>query len=168
MAPRLLTALTLALAGCQERPDNPNVRTFAGRDPEMRAAIDSARSSVGVLIRRLGRPSPSSESYRSVKVRFGDERLGEHIWLDNVSFDGVRFHGQLQEDAVAVPGLRAGQWVSALPDSISDWLIVDGGTACGGFTMRVGRSQVAVADRPALDSGLKQLGIARWGAPNSC
>jgi len=168
VAARALITFAIAMAACKARSDNPNIRTFAGSDLEMRAAIDSARSTVGMLLRRLERPSPASQTFLSVKVRFGDDRLGEHIWLDSLSFDGRRLHGQLQEDAVAVSGLHAGQWVSASPDSISDWLIIDRGIACGGFTMRVDRSRATVADRAALDSGLTQLGFVRWGAPNSC
>ena len=157
----------LGLMACTSKAPNSNVASFSRTDAEMRAAIDSARATVGILLRRLANP-PTSQSYVSVKMRFGDDSLGEHIWLDSVRFDGQRLHGQLTEDAEYLPDLRAGQWASVLPANISDWMIVDRGRLCGGFTIRVGRARVDSARRAALDANLASMGIVAMAPTDSC
>jgi uncharacterized protein YegJ (DUF2314 family) len=162
-----IAVILVAVSACQ--PRDPNIREFAADDPEMTAAIDSARASDSVLIRHLSmRPAPASRSYLSVKLRFTGMGNGEHIWLDSVRFDGELFHGQLDDDGVIVPGLRRGNWVSGSRSELSDWMIVDSGRVCGGFTMRVARRHAPEPDRAVLDSGLVSLGVTRPGFADRC
>ncbi len=164
---RALILLCLGLLACASGESNPNVINYSGDDPEMRAAIDSARATVRFFLQRLADPPPS-QTYASVKLRFGDSTLGEHIWLDSVRFDGRRLHGRLNEDAVEFPELKAGQWVSGAPDEISDWMIVDGGILCGGFTSRVAREHMSDAERAEADSDLAWTGMVSWAPADSC
>lgn len=164
---RALILFCVGLLACTSGESNPNVIYFSGDDPEMRAAIDSARATVGFFLQRLTEP-PASQTYASVKLRFGDSTLGEHIWLDSVHFDGQQLHGQLDEDAVDFPDLKAGQWVSGSPDEISDWMIVDGGIVCGGFTSRVAREHMSGAERAEMDSALAWTGLIAWAPADSC
>lgn len=157
----------LGFLSCTSGESKPNVVRFSNDDPEMRAAIDSARATVGFFLKRFADPPPS-QTYASVKLRFGDSTLGEHIWLDSVRFDGHLLHGQLNEDAVAFPDLKAGQWVSGTPDEISDWMIVDDGILCGGFTTRVVSERMSDAERAESDSALAWTGMASWAPADSC
>jgi|SRR5438876_299164 len=165
---RPLVFLALTFLACTSEHANSNIQRFSGDDPQMRAAIDSARATIGIFLRRIARRPPASQTYASIKLRFGDSLLGEHIWLDSVRFDGHRLHGQVNEDAVQVEGVRQGQWASTRPDQISDWMIVDRGVLCGGFTIRVERSRLSNSERAAMDSGLAALGLRTWATRNSC
>lgn len=162
-----LILLCVAFLACTSGDSSSNIARFSGDDPEMNAAIDSARATVGFFLERIADPPPS-QTYASVKVRFGDSTLGEHIWLDSVSFDGVRLHGLLNEDAVDFPDLKRGDSVSRAPDQISDWMIVDGGVVCGGFTTRVVREHMSVAERASADSSLAWTGLVSWAPADSC
>jgi uncharacterized protein YegJ (DUF2314 family) len=168
MIRRTVILVTLAGFGCQTQRSNSNVWEFSGNDPEMRAAIDSARRTVAVLMARLQAPPRASQTYLSVKVRLGTDSVGEHIWLDGVQVAGTLLRGQLNEDAVAIEGAKAGQWVTVRPDSISDWMIIDSGVLCGGYTVRVERSRLSDADRARLDFGLLDLGLRSWATTNEC
>jgi Uncharacterized protein conserved in bacteria (DUF2314). len=73
-----------------------------------------------------------------------------------------------EEDAVDFPDLKAGQWVTGTPDAISDWMIVDGGIVCGGFTSRVARAHMSDAERAEMDSALAWTGLVAWAPTDSC
>jgi uncharacterized protein YegJ (DUF2314 family) len=141
-------ALSLALVACgshriggqqgKKAPSAPTGRIYniSGGDAEMNAAIQRARATTAVLMARLRRPPPT-QRYLGVKVRLGNVDLGEHIWLYDVRLDGERIAGRLLDDAQRFPRFRRGDVVRVLPSEISDWMVVDGGRACGGFTSRV-------------------------------
>jgi uncharacterized protein YegJ (DUF2314 family) len=105
-------------------------------DAEMNAAIARARATADELAARLRRPPPA-QSYLGVKVQLGDEDSGEHIWLYDVRLEGDRIVGRLLEDAEYYPRYHRGDVIRVLPAEISDWMTVEGGRVCGGFTARV-------------------------------
>lgn len=164
-----LRHLSIALAltsGCQKdapSPDasqgiathDPNIRAFDSSDPEMRLAMEQARRMVPVFLAHLARPS-KTQTFISAKVRLVDGDAVEHIWLDSVQFDGHFIHGRLNDSAVVVHNVRMGQLVSVLPSEISDWMIIDDGRLCGGWTVRVHDRRESGADKARLvhDSSL--------------
>jgi uncharacterized protein YegJ (DUF2314 family) len=105
-------------------------------DAEMNAAIARARATTDELMARLRRPPPAL-SYLGVKVQLGDEDAGEHIWLYEVRLEGDRITGRLLEDAEYYPRYHRGDVIRVLPQEITDWMTVENGHVCGGFTARV-------------------------------
>ena len=116
-------------------PASPIVSVRAD-DAEMNAAIARARATVGELVARLRHPRPA-QSYLGVKVRLGNERVGEHVWLYDVHLEGERIVGRLVDDALHFPDYRRGHVMRVPLSEISDWMTVEEGRACGGFTARV-------------------------------
>lgn len=156
---RLLGAalLLVVVASCQEpRQGNGaaaadlNFRPFSAGDPQMQAAIARARASTGELLRRLEQP-PSSQTFLSVKVRIVDGRGAEHIWLDSVRYDRRHLSGRLNDAPLIVQNARRGDIVQVAPNEITDWVAIDGGRLCGGFTMRVARHRMQAGERAALE-----------------
>ena len=105
-------------------------------DAEMNAAIARAHATTDELLARLRHPSPA-QTYLGVKVQFANERAGEHIWLYEVRLDGDHIVGRLLDDAEHFPQYHRGDVIRVLPSEISDWMTVENGRACGGFSMRV-------------------------------
>jgi len=163
---RLLLAFVLGMCACAREQASSNVRYFASDDAEMNAAIDSARATVPILLRRLSHP-PASQSYLSVKIPIKEAGTTEHIWLDSIQVDGDYIRGQLNDSGVEVAA-RLGQWVSIRTDQISDWIVIDNGLLCGGYTIRVERAREQRADRPAFDRGLAWTGLVRWAIRPEC
>lgn len=164
---RILLLLCACVLACASDDSSSNVGYFASDDPEMHAAIDSARATVGFFLERIADPPPS-QTHASIKVRFGNDIRGEHIWLHSVRFDGRRLHGIVDEDAVDFPDVKRGDTVSRSPDEISDWMIVDNGMVCGGFTSRVAMSHMSDEIRAETDSELAWTGMISWAPTDSC
>jgi len=149
--------LGLALAACQSTELLPageagNVETVASDDLEMNAAIQQAQGSLDVFIAALASPAPG-QTYFSIKARFpyGSGDAAEHMWLDDVAFDGERFEATLANEPIYVSDLHIGDRVTIERERISDWMIVDNGRLLGGFTIYVLRSRLSEDERRQFD-----------------
>ncbi|HEX6372538.1 MAG TPA: DUF2314 domain-containing protein [Longimicrobium sp.] len=139
------------------------VRTAAG-DDAMNAAIDQARATVPQFIQRLTN-APPGLTYLGVKVRLGDPRgEGEYIWLYDVTYTDGKIAGKLVDDAQMFSGFHAGDVVRVEPREISDWMTVENGRACGGFTSRIVVAEVPAKVRAAY---MAQMGIPRLPPGNA-
>lgn len=133
-------------------------------DEAMNAAMDRARSTVPQFITQLEHP-PRGLTYAGVKVRLGDpEGAGEHIWLYEVTYDDGMIAGKLSDDAQMIPGFHADEVVRVAPREISDWMTVEDGRACGGFTNRIVIGEVNAEQRAAY---FAEMGIPRLPPGNA-
>lgn len=133
------------------------LRTDAG-DDAMNAAVERARATVPELVARLEH-APPGLTYLGVKVRLGGPGdVGEHIWLYDVTYTDGTIAGKLIADAQMFPKFRAGDMVRVEPGEISDWMTVENGRACGGFTSRIMVAEMNAEERAAY---FKEMGILR-------
>jgi uncharacterized protein YegJ (DUF2314 family) len=164
MAARMC-ALSVALAaasGCAEPArefdgETRLLRTDAG-DDAMNAAVERARATVPELVARLEH-APPGLTYLGVKVRLGGHGdVREHIWLYDVTHTVGTITGKLVNDAQMFPEFRAGDVVRVEPREISDWMTVENGRACGGFTSRIMVAEMNAEERAAY---FKEMRIPR-------
>ena len=156
----VLLVFNLSHLGCEKGSSSSSTRgdprdpvvPFADEDADMNGAIQQARTSVDQFITALQKPAPT-QSYFSVKKPFPTRRGGdEHIWLDNLQFDGSTFVGNVSNIPADVPGLKEGDRASVGKHEISDWMIVaDDGKLTGGYTIRVIRDRMSPAERADFD-----------------
>lgn len=137
--------------------NTPIIRYVPREDPAMNAAIARARATLPQFLPRLQKP-PAGQSYLGVKVRVGDRSTGEHIWLYEVRYQGGRIVGRLVDDAELFPKFKQDDEVRVAPGEISDWMTVENGRACGGFTSRVMARSMTAEQRAAW---MREMGIAR-------
>lgn len=142
-----------AVAGCGMDQPVDRVTDVADDDPQMNAAIETARKSVDTFIAVLKSPKPGQIEF-SVKMEFIDGEDSEHMWLTPVSFDGKNFQGTVSNDPRDVRTVKLGQKVSVAPDQISDWMYIDNGKLVGGFTSRVLRDKLTPDERAEFDKSL--------------
>lgn len=64
-----------------------------------------------------------------------DAMHGEHIFLDNVSTDGITITATLQADGMRRKDLKEGKEVRFPIARLSDWFLVRNGRGIGGFTV---------------------------------
>jgi uncharacterized protein YegJ (DUF2314 family) len=107
-----------------------------GADPQMDSAVARAQASVRTFLDQLQRPSPN-RTFASVKVRFATDSTAEDIWLQDAAFNGRFITGTLTDDATTTENVHQGDSVSVRPEEVSDWMTVENGRMCGGFTERV-------------------------------
>ena len=115
---------------------------FYGDDPELNAAIAEAQRRLPEFRRALdddARRLIPALNGALVKARFENPVTGtiEHMWIEDVGFEGDKIVGTLASEPNNIPELSNGQWVSVSPEDISDWVYRQGNRTVGGFTVRV-------------------------------
>ena len=150
-------ALLLGAVSCRDAQpshsvpsQDPNFRPFVAGDSEMQAAIAHARASTRELLGRLEQP-PRSQTFVSIKVRIEDPQGAEHLWLDSVRYDGRHLVGRVNNEPQVVQTMRRGDVVRVAPGEITDWMAIDGGRLCGGYTVRLHRRRLRTAERAVLE-----------------
>ncbi len=131
-----------------------------GENEKMLDAYRKAQSSFKYCWRELTwenhRIVPALD-FAYVKVAFtqlfteGEKPSVEHMWIDEVYFDGEIIHGVLLNEPNELTNLSRGDPVSVPLSQISDWLLSREGKTCGGFTIHVIRSEMDEQERSEHD-----------------
>ena len=123
---------------------------FVSSDEDyMQRAFEQARESFRYFWRELyweRRRIVPGLDYAMVKICFLDtingEEVGEHMWINDVEFDGETIYGTLVNEPDTVQNVKVGDQVSAKIGEMSDWLFAIGGRAYGGFSVQAMRSRM--------------------------
>lgn len=75
----------------------------------------------------------------------------EHMWVNEVWFDGENIQGVLANEPQQVSNVKVGERVTKPLSEVSDWLFSIAGKTYGGFTIHVLRTQMPEAERKAHD-----------------
>lgn len=117
---------------------------YAQQDEAMKRASAEARKTFKYFWRELTweyrRILPAFD-LAAVKAAFNDAGAPadhtEHMWLNEVSFDGDALHATLVNQPNRVRSVKAGDSVTLKLDEIEDWLLGAHGKAFGGFTIHL-------------------------------
>jgi uncharacterized protein YegJ (DUF2314 family) len=120
--------------GVIRREGEPDCVQITEDNKAMDRAVQKAQKTVKKFIAAIRSPK-ASQSRFAIKKPFVEGDKVEHIWLNEVSFDGSLFHGKVDNEPVDIKGLRVGQEVSVSPNEISDWMYVQAGRLLGGYTI---------------------------------
>lgn len=93
-------------------------------DPAMRKAFDAARAGLDGFLAKLASP-PAGSSGFAVKVGIRSGSDLEYVWIGNLSVDGERLSGRLDNEPRKVKTLKAGDAHAFKKADIVDWLYVD-------------------------------------------
>lgn len=144
----LSIVVAVILAACSSPK---SVIMVPDHDPEMDAAIERARASVGTFISRLQAPAQGDANF-AVKVPIRDGDQVEHFWLDDVRYANGVFNGKLGNEPEIVTGHKYGENVSVAQTEISDWMYVQNDVLVGGHTIRLLRQRMTPEERDRLDA----------------
>lgn len=123
-----------------------------GSDPKMIKAFTDAQNTFKYLWRELSweyRRIVPALDMACVKVAFSqevegaDEPIIEHMWINNITFDGEEIKGILLNTPNELTNVENGDEVSIPLSQISDWLFSSGGRTYGGFTIHAMRSDMS-------------------------
>lgn len=158
----ILFAFTIFMTSCdnpsEPQASEPQIVSVNSGDAEMETAMAKARETFPEFW------SEASEDYQrviptltfvQVKVYFhaeDDPEGGEHMWVGDVSFDGVMVSGTLRSRPGHLDSVSEGDSVEFTVGQLSDWMIVDDGRAKGLYTVQVLRSRMTDDERVAHDS----------------
>jgi uncharacterized protein YegJ (DUF2314 family) len=95
--------------------------------------------------------------YNEEKKEDSNRTRMEHVWIENIEFDGETISGTLVNEPIVVSHLRKGDRVSEKLFCIDDWMYAQNGIAYGGYTVQVLRQQMSFHERDQHDDawGLK-------------
>ena len=106
-------------------------------DPDIRAATEKARATVGQFLAALQKPAPNQRQFMVRKAFPVKDAKQQILWVIDLSFDGTLLHGRV-DDNTAQPGsgLAKDGRVSFPPAEIADWMFNEDGKAVGGHMLR--------------------------------
>lgn len=84
-------------------------------------------------------------------VSYQTSPIVEHMWINEVEFDGYTVSGVLVNDPLELSNVKNGDFVEVPLNQISDWLFTSGGKTYGGFTIQVLRSGMDQQERKEHD-----------------
>ena len=133
---------------------NPPIVDVRNEDERMNWGIEKAKLTLNYFRTCLQKPKPG-QGYFSVKVRFEDRGMVEHIWLNNPHFDeDGNLFGVVGNQPRDVQNVKLNQKVGVDDSMVSDWMIVQNGILIGGYTIRAIRDGLPAAKRPNFDKSL--------------
>ncbi|RQO65201.1 hypothetical protein DBR43_30580 [Pedobacter sp. KBW06] len=128
--------------------------------PEMVKAFQKAQETFKYFWRELSwefRRIVPALDLACVKVAFlehvSDQSapIVEHMWINDVQFDGYVISGTLANDPNELSNVKNGDFVEVPLNQISDWLFTSGGKTYGGFTIQVIRADMDEQERIGHD-----------------
>ena len=81
----------------------------------------------------------------------------EHMFVDQISFDGEKIHGVLSSEPNWIKSVQEGDDVALTLEQVGDWICVVGEVVYGAFSVQVIRSKMSADERQAHDDA--------WGLP---
>ncbi len=136
------------------RHGEPDYVRIEERDKAMDRAVQKARKSIGSFIEALRSPGAAQRHF-AVKKPFVQGDKIEHIWLDQVTYDGSVFHGTVNNEPEDIKGVRLGQKVTVKPEDISDWMYVEKGRLVGGYTIRALCRDLSASEKRQFEKEVK-------------
>ena len=146
-----LLAGLLLLTGCDD--GGSSVQMVSADDPEMNAAIQEARETVGDLVLQLPELQ-SAGAQVSIKVPVSEGDKTEHIWLANLRYENGLVHGQLANAPADLPSWSYGDPVEVPLERISDWMVVLEGQLFGGYTLFAMRDRMQGDQRRRFEAAV--------------
>lgn len=143
--------------------DQSKVFMFDNSDPEMQRAYENARRSFRYFWREVSwesRRIVPALGLAAVKAPFADEDEidsesddpeVEHMWFDEIDFNGRTISGTLLNTPNWLTNYDAGDRVRVARREISDWMYVVDGDVYGAFTVNVLRSRMDRRERREHD-----------------
>lgn len=131
-----------------------------GDSPEMIAAFKRAQETFKYFWRELSweyRRIVPALDLACVKVAFSQEFPGqdspvvEHMWINEIDFDGETISGVLINQPNELTNVNNGDAVTTGLSEISDWMFAMSGTTYGGFTIHAMRAMLPPAEREEHD-----------------
>jgi uncharacterized protein YegJ (DUF2314 family) len=130
-------ALASSAANAQAARPKDKVVDFSRDDAEMNQAIRKARDSLGDFWKAYTSPGPGEVDFLlKVAIPYSSS-ANEHFWLKDISRDGSRLVGTIDNDPNRATHVKRGERYTFEESSVSDWMYRRNGKIVGAETLRV-------------------------------
>lgn len=135
--PAALVAVAASVATAQTLQDKINrdqTLSVIDGDPDMAAAMQTARSTLPAFLALAEAPRPSASLF-SVKVGIrADEQHVEYFWIGGFTRANGRFSGKIDNEPELVKNMKLGDTITFEEDQIVDWLYLENDRMKGNYT----------------------------------
>ena len=151
----ILVATTLLVPACRKKTEGGNVVQLGADDPGLVAAAAEARRRWPEFVAAFNeqRPGRKCAVKYSAPIKGGGD---EHIWIMVTALGSDTISGTLGNAPVADIGLKLGEAVTIQTADIKDWLVTDGSSMTGGFSIATLRN--AAGKREPFTDGQSMTG----------
>jgi uncharacterized protein YegJ (DUF2314 family) len=118
------------------REGQPDMVRTRDDDQEIEKAMQTAAQNLNQFVEAFKAPKADQTGF-SIRKRFTEKGMVEHMWVIDLKYDGRNFSGRLNNEPVDVKNVKLGDIVTISPAEVSDWLYIQGGKLVGGYTVRV-------------------------------
>jgi uncharacterized protein YegJ (DUF2314 family) len=125
-------------------------------DDLMDRARVKAQATYREFLTALEKPQEEFHSFAIKKGFETPDQSLEHIWLNQVTWDGSKFNAVVDNEPVDTRVVSMGDRVTVTPEELTDWMYLDGQKLQGGFTIRALYSKMPEAQRREL---IQQTGM---------
>ena len=149
-----------SLFGKKNNQENDKNVFYAQQDELMKQASQNAQKSFKYFWRELYweyRRIVPAHDFAMVKIAFEQkihgqaEPIVEHMWKNNINFNGETITGELVNDPNQLTNVKKGDVIRKKINEIGDWMISIQGRTYGGFTIQVMRSGMNDKERRSHD-----------------
>lgn len=139
------------LAGRENKSSGPpGYQQVDDNDKQFDRATERAQRELGFFMAAL-KAKKSGDSGFEIKKAFVDGDNVEHLWINDVTYDGTNFHGKINNKPIDVKNVRLGQSVTVAPKDVTDWMFIKDGKLIGGYTTRVLYARLSSEQRAQFD-----------------
>ncbi|HJT80384.1 MAG TPA: DUF2314 domain-containing protein [Chthoniobacterales bacterium] len=135
-------------------PNSTGYFNVEDSDKTMKRAVDQAQRSLGFFIAALKANKPDDSEF-AIKKGFTDGDNVEHLWINELRWDGKNFHGKIDNRPVDVRNVWLGEPVIVAPEDVSDWMFVKDNTLMGGYTTRVLYQRLNSEEKARFDNQVR-------------
>jgi uncharacterized protein YegJ (DUF2314 family) len=152
----ILVATTLLVPACRKKTEGGNVVQLGADDPGLVAAAAEARRRWPEFVAAFNeqRPGRKCAVKYSAPIKGGGD---EHIWIMVTALGSDTISGTLGNAPVADIGLKLGEAVTIQTADIKDWLVTDGSSMTGGFSIATLKNAAGKREqftgRPSMTGG---------------
>lgn len=149
----LLMVSALGFIACDDIKKDSNVKMVSSKDADMEKAILEAKKTMKDFIVALGKNDKQNYNF-SVKIEFTDFGNTEHIWVDNLLYEGGILFGNIANTPKKIKDLKQGQKIKVEMEKATDWMYLRNDILQGGYTIRAIRNKMSAAEKAAFDKNL--------------
>ena len=130
--------------------DKSGYANVSDNDKQMDRAVENAQRTLGFFMAAL-RAKKNGDTVFEIKKGFIDGDKVEHLWIKRVTYDGKKFHGEIDNRPNEVSNVRLGEHVTVAPQDVTDWMFLKDGKLIGGYTTRVLYARLSPEDKAEFD-----------------
>ena len=134
-----------------ERENEPTIYNVQDDDKEMNEAMKTAQKTLANFDDAF-KKNNDSNVYFSLKKRFEEDNIIEHIWIGNLKYENGKYIGIVGNLPEKLKSVKLDDTVEIERKDITDWMYIINSKLYGGYTVRLLRNRMTESERQKFDS----------------